>query len=321
MTNQPSPDLSIIIVNWKSADYLRKCLESINSGKTKIDHEIIVVDNASYDGCGEMLNTQFPSVIFIQSPENLGFSRANNLGFQNSSGKRLLFLNPDTELIGNALDEFHEVFEKLDSPGIVGCRLLNSDGSLQTSCVQSFPTVMNQVLDSEFLRNLFPRSHLWGVSAYYKDGQIHVVEGISGACMLVDRNVFEQVGGFSTDYFMYGEDLDLCQKTRFIGKYNYYISNICVLHHGGGSTKSTPNLIPIIRMRESVGIFLRKFNGNISSFAYRILTGILAIARMGFLLILFPYWTRKKDHQSWVFSFRKWQAIFCWGFGFPTQTS
>src|SRR5207244_796979 len=97
-------DLSIIIVNWKSADFVRKCLASIYETSKEIRFEIIVVDNSSFDGCGEMLAREFPEAVFIQSKENVGFSRANNLGFQRAQGNVLLFLNPDTEMVGPALN-------------------------------------------------------------------------------------------------------------------------------------------------------------------------------------------------------------------------
>src|SRR5437762_3548719 len=132
-------DLSIIIVNWNSKDYLRKCLKSIYANTHGIDFEIIVVDNASFDGSGELLAQDFPKVRFVQSHTNLGFARANNLGFGNSTGRNVLFLNPDTEAVGGALNELLQRLQRLPNAGVVGCKLLNTDGSMQTSCLQSYP--------------------------------------------------------------------------------------------------------------------------------------------------------------------------------------
>src|SRR6266849_1386974 len=99
-----APAISIIIVNWKSAAFVRKCLASIYANTSGITSEILVVDNASFDGCGEMIRKEFPAVRFVQSQRNQGFARANNLGFEHSTGRILLFLNPDTEVVGSALE-------------------------------------------------------------------------------------------------------------------------------------------------------------------------------------------------------------------------
>jgi N-acetylglucosaminyl-diphospho-decaprenol L-rhamnosyltransferase len=139
------PELSIIIVNWNSKDFVRKCVQSIMANLMDFAFEIIVVDGASYDGCGEMLMREFPEVRFIQSDKNVGFARASNLGFEQSSGNCLLFLNPDTEVVGPAISILRTALLELDQAGIVGAKLLNTDGSVQTSCIQAFPTILNQL--------------------------------------------------------------------------------------------------------------------------------------------------------------------------------
>src|SRR5215475_8918812 len=150
------PDLSIIIVNWNSKAFVRKCLVSLYANTQKTKFEIVVVDNASYDGCGEMLRAEFPKVHFIQNDKNLGFAAANNLGFESTAGRNILFLNPDTEVIGPAIDTLVEFVDHNPKAGVVGGKLLNTDKSIQTSCIQRFPTILNQVLDADLLRKLFP---------------------------------------------------------------------------------------------------------------------------------------------------------------------
>lgn len=164
----PAPDLSIIIINWNSVGFLRKCLASVYANTKKTSFEVIVVDNASGDGCGDMVRAEFPEVHFVQSATNLGFAGANNLGVQYSSGKCLLFLNPDTELAGPAIDRMMEFLQSHAEAGIVGARLLNSDLSIQTSCIQNFPTVLNRVIDADLLRRLFPRLAFWGCSRCWR---------------------------------------------------------------------------------------------------------------------------------------------------------
>src|SRR5579884_3860551 len=127
MSSALKPELSIIIVNWNSIQFLQVCLRSIYNHLRHIKFDVIVVDNASYDGSAEILRDHFPDVIFIQSNYNLGFSRANNLGYRHSSGNTLLFLNPDTELLDNGIETMYSHLHSRVDVGAVGCRLLNSD--------------------------------------------------------------------------------------------------------------------------------------------------------------------------------------------------
>ena len=131
--------ISVIIVNWNSKDYLRAALRSLDLSSRAGELEVIVVDGASFDGCGEMLKAEFPSVHFIQSPDNIGFGRCNNLGSKVASGKYLLLLNPDTELVPGALDELLNQFPQLPNAGLVGPRLLNADRSLQIHLARDAP--------------------------------------------------------------------------------------------------------------------------------------------------------------------------------------
>lgn len=130
-------DVSIIIVNWNSVRFLRACIGSIERYTTGISHEIVVIDSASYDGCGEMLREEFPQVRFIQSAANIGFAGANNLAYRSARGQHVLFLNPDTELASPAVNVMLEHLQRCPDAGAVGCKLLNADGSLQTTCIQA----------------------------------------------------------------------------------------------------------------------------------------------------------------------------------------
>src|SRR5690348_3920993 len=218
MQARSNPDLSILIVNWNSVAFLRDCLESIYANTKAIQFEVVVVDNASHDGCEQMLATEFGSVRFIQSGSNLGFARANNLAFQASSGRNVLFLNPDTEVLGSALERLVRFLDENPRAGIVGPKLLNSDGSIQTSCIRSFPTILNEALDTDLLRRLFPRSRWWGIGPLFENRTAPAaVDAVSGASLMIRRNVFEAAGLFTTSYFMYAEDVDLCFKARRAG--------------------------------------------------------------------------------------------------------
>ena len=160
-------DLSIISVNWNSLEYLRECIGSIYDQTHGIDIEIIVVDNASPEGKVETLQRSFPEVRIIKNAANLGFSGANNLGHKYSTGKYLLFLNPDTRLAGPAINIMVDEIRSLPDAGIVGCKLLNTDLSVQTESIQRFPTILNQLLDVEYLRLLWPGCPLWELAPLF----------------------------------------------------------------------------------------------------------------------------------------------------------
>lgn len=313
---QPS-ELSIIIVNWNSADYLMKCIRSIYEETTVLAFEIIVVDNASYDGCAERLAQNYPDVIFIQNRLNSGFAAANNLGASRARGSVLLFLNPDTVILDKAIERMFRKVKALPDVGVAGCRLLNSDGSIQTACVQPIPRLLNQFLDTDVLRSWFPKSPLWGNAVLFEKHEAPVeVEAVSGACMMIRREVFERIGHFSSDYFMYAEDLDLCYKARLAGLRNYHVPDSILVHHGGGSVQKARDYFSIVMMRESVYRFLCKTQGLWYGFRYRLGLAGAAVIRLVLILALSPVYALRHRLEAWAGSFRKWTAILCWSLGF-----
>jgi GT2 family glycosyltransferase len=308
-------DLSIIIINWNSNRFLRNCLSSIRKNAGDLDHEVWVVDNASYDGCGEMLRREFSDVRFIQSETNLGFAKANNLAATQAKGHLLLFLNPDTEVQPEAFRKMAGRLRADQNAGIVGARLLNTDGTLQTSCVQSFPTILNQVLDADILRKLTPRSRLWGMEALFAGGDApHTVEAVSGAALMIKSGVFQLLDGFSPSYFMYGEDLDLCFRATQAGYQVLHVPDAGITHHGGGSSKSATSSFSVVMMRESVYRFLRKNRGAAYALGYRF--GLMAAAFPRMLLSLPPMVMRwSTGGRGSNETLRKWVGILRWSLG------
>jgi len=315
-------DLSIIIVNWNSKEFLRKCLASIEAQTHGITYEIIVIDSGSFDGCDQMLRECYPNVRFMQSESNVGFARANNIAFRASGGDVVLFLNPDTELMGPAISIMLWHLRALPDAGAVGCRLLNADGSLQDTCIQVFPTILSQFLNSELLRRAFPKWSIWGMTALF--GATHQpakVEAISGACIMLRRTIFEQIGLFSEEYFMYAEDLDLCYKACRGGYANYYVPDATVLHFGGGSSNKSFSEFSVVMMRESIWRFLSSTRGSLYGLAYRASTFILAVIRLTILVVLWPLQTMQFNGPPWSASFRKWRAILGWSLGIRTAAT
>jgi N-acetylglucosaminyl-diphospho-decaprenol L-rhamnosyltransferase len=310
-------DLSIIIINWKSQAFVRQCLTSIFSNEGSLSYEILVVDNASFDGCEQMLKSEFPRVTFIQSEQNLGFARANNLAFSLSSGRYILFLNPDTEIQEAAIQKLISALESSSDAGMVGARLLNSDFSLQTTCIAAVPSILNQTLNSHHLREMFPRWKIWGMRALFGESREAVqVEAISGACMLGRREVIECVGGFNTDYFMYAEDMDLCVKVRKAGWNIYYVPDAKIVHHGGGSSSShEESNFSNIMVRISLIRFFTLYRGPVYTTSYRTVMIFISVFRILVLIVASPIaiFTRGRRFISGAMS--KWCCIFVWSLG------
>lgn len=313
-------ELSIIFVNWNSEEYLRESIASIYEHTHGVLFEIIVVDNASRAGSLDAIIQQFTDIMVIKSPENVGFARANNLGFKQSSGKYLLFLNPDTKFVNPAINIMLKQLRSLPDAGIAGSTLLNDDLTVQTSCIQNFPTILNQILDFETLRRRWPHWPLWGMSALVSNSSEPVaVEVISGACIMIKRDVFEGAGFFSRDYFMYAEDVELCYRVQQLGWKCYLAGDARVIHHGGGSSHKKANQWAAVTQRQAIFQFCRKTRGPRYALLYRIATGVAAVGRLMLVLVLLPFDTAPEGRNLHS-TFRKWSAIFKWAFGFHRLT-
>lgn len=315
-------DLSIIIVNWNSAAFVKKCLESIYANADGLEFEIVVVDNNSRDECQEIVETYFPQVRFVQSEENLGFSGANNLGVRDCRGRNLLFVNPDIEFLGSVMGPLSSFLDETPDAGIVGPKLLNSDMSVQTSCIARFPSILNLTLDSELMRRAFPTLPLWGIRPLLNDSALPVpVEVVVGACLMIKADVFKRLGGFDARYFMYAEDVDLCFSANELGWKTYYVPSACVVHHGGRSSGvQRESHFSAILMRESALRFLGTKRGSVYGNLYRWLTALAAILRMGLLCITLPI-TIKERRVSRKIALRRWMRILRWALGLEKWAS
>jgi N-acetylglucosaminyl-diphospho-decaprenol L-rhamnosyltransferase len=311
-------DLSIVIVNWKSSDMLDQALVALENNVRGLSYEVVVIDSGSFDGCGEMLRAKHPGVAFIQSERNLGFARANNEAFRSTRAPIVLFLNPDTEVVGAAVQDLYRTLQRCTDAAIVGPKLLNSDGSLQETCIRAFPTLLNQLLDSDLLRARFPQASLWGKQdlSPLPGGVPKDVEAVSGACLMMRRAVFETVDRFSTDYFMYSEDMDLCLKAARAGFKTLYVPAAVVVHHGGGSSAQAPanNFAAVMRL-ESQWRFFRKTRSPFYAATYRASMCVASALRITALLVL-GLVRRKQDGAARVGNaLRKWSARLRWTLG------
>lgn len=314
------PILSIIIVNYRSANYTKGCLESIYQNAPGCSIEIIVVDNASNDGCAEMIQAGFPHVNFVQSDRNLGFAGANNLGISVARGSYLLFLNPDTEVRPHALQALIDAMLGCADAGMVGGHLLNSDLTVQTTSITAFPSILNQILGTEYLRRRFPKAKMWGIRPLFEvQSQPVPVDAISGACMCANRKVIDQVGGFTTDYFMYAEDLDLCLKVRQSGWKIYYAPEAVIVHHGGKSSdaRSEANYADLM-IKRSIYQFLQRHSGQTRALCFRFATAVVSVFRICLLVLAGSSTVIGPKRRSRFRGAAKWARILSWSLGIPS---
>jgi asparagine synthase (glutamine-hydrolysing) len=224
-------DLSVIIVNWNTRDILRNCLTSVETHLSAVSHEIIVVDNASSDRSAEMVAKEFPLVRLVRNVENVGFARANNQAMRVMRGQWFLLLNSDTVLIDDSVGRLFVRVRNEPELGIAHCRLLMPDGQLQYSTYR-FPSIRLAVLEDFGLYKLLSRARRGKVlsSGYWEQDEERDVDWVAGSFMLCPRRVFEETGGFSEAYFMYGEDMEWCYRIRDRGWRIRYYPDASVVH-------------------------------------------------------------------------------------------
>ncbi len=223
-------DLSIIIVNYKSAAKLENCLQSLAVADFgNIDYEIIVVENASGDNL-ESLVARFSSVRLLRSPQNLGMGGGNNLGIKASRGRFILVANPDLVFSTAAIKQMYEYFHVHPEIGVLGPKLLNPDGSLQYSCAR-FPNFFLPVIRRTAVGRYLPVLIDRYLMRREGHNEIRVVDWVLGACLLVRRNELFVAGNlFDERFFMYFEDVDLCRRARQLGKQVVYYPPALVIH-------------------------------------------------------------------------------------------
>jgi GT2 family glycosyltransferase len=231
--------LSIIIVNYNVRPFLEQCLRTVLTASQNINTEIIVVDNGSVDDCIPILQPLFPQVQFIRSDINLGFAKANNLALQKASGSFVLFLNPDTLLSTDVLSTCLKHFETHQQTGALGIRMINGFGEFLPESKRALPTLKTAFFKLSGLAKLFPSS---GIFNRYALGHLspvenHPVEVLAGAFMMIRKDILDSLGGFDTDFFMYGEDIDLSLRISKAGYRLHYLGQTAVIHYKGQSSK------------------------------------------------------------------------------------
>jgi len=238
-------DLSIIIVNYHHSHILDNCLESVYRTIEKIQFEVILVDNSSKDDGLEPILKRYTKIQFINNSKNLGFARANNQGAKIASGDFLLFINPDTVMIEDAIESMLDYIRSDSSIGILGPKVLNSDQTIQYSC-RKFPTIWSGLFNRySLMTRLFPKNRYSRdyLMLDYDHNSTRSVDWVSGCCMMMSKSTFNKANGFDENYFLFIEDVDICQVIKKRLRVVYF-PNAKIYHKiSSSNARSTPRMI------------------------------------------------------------------------------
>jgi hypothetical protein len=230
-------ELSIIIVNYNTKHLLKDCLDSVIRNLTATRSEIIVVDNGSQDGSVEMLRREYPAVNLIVNQDNQGFARANNQGIGIADGEHILLLNSDTIVLDGALEKTLRFAKNRKEAGVIGCRILNPDRTLQLSCFR-FHNLLTEILTftKDIIRNFRDPYTDYMNMRFWDHRLIRQVDCLTGCFFWVKKEVFESVGMLDDNFFVYYEDAEFCYRVRKKSIYKvYYFPDADVVHYGGMS--------------------------------------------------------------------------------------
>ena len=250
--------LSVIILNYNVRYFLEQCVASVQEALSNIDGEIIVVDNNSLDDSCEMMKTHFPNVKLIENNTNLGFPKGNNIGVAHAKGDYICILNPDTVVAEDTFEKVLAFAEKQKNIGIVGCKLIDGTGNFLPECKRGVPTPFVALTKIFGLYKLFPKTALFNryYAQHLSENETGKVGILVGAFMIMKRNLYQEIGGFDENCFMYSDDIDLSYMALKKGKTNYYFHETTVIHYKGEST--VKDGLYMKHFREAMQFFYRK---------------------------------------------------------------
>lgn len=277
-------DLSICIVHYKTGNLLRNCILSIYRHTKGLDFEIIVVDNSSQDNSLETIESEFKGVSLVANRENIGFAAAVNQAIKKSKGEYILVLNPDTIILQNAISKSLSFIKGKKDAGIVGCKILNPDGSLQPSC-KTIPGILSSFSESSLLYKIFPQNRFLGTPymTYFDYNKVREVDVVNGAFLMFKQRLIEQIGLLDERFFIYSEETDWCYRATKAGFKNYFYPDAQIIHYGGESTRQKEREM-FIELHKSKVKFCEKHNGKLAS---RIIISIL----LGGIFVRAILWT------------------------------
>jgi GT2 family glycosyltransferase len=246
-------DISVVIVGWNARHYLELCLESLADAPPRRTTEILVVDNASTDGSAEMIQTRFPHVKLIGSTENLGFAKGNNVAIRQCRGRYIALVNPDVIVLPGCLDALADFLDQNPKVGNVGPRVLNPDGTLQSTC-RRFPTLWNNFCSATALASAYKGSRFFAGEHmfFFPHDRTLAVNVLVGCFSMVRREAFEAVGLLDEGLFMYGDDVDWCRRCWNAGWEVAFFPGARAIHDRGRITAPYPVRFAVAQQRSVI---------------------------------------------------------------------
>lgn len=271
------------MVNYNGGDTLHRCLDSLVKATEGFSSEIVLVDNASIDGSVDEVPAQYPEIKLVINKKNMGFSKANNIALQQSSGEYVLVLNSDTIVDKPTIESALSKAREIKNLGVYSLKLKKEDRSIQKS-TGNFPSILNMVYQKIGIKPLL---------GYEPDLNVMLnkVDWVSGAFMVIPRSVIEKAGFFDERYFLFAEDMDLCKKYRDCGYEILYDTTQEITHVSGGSSQKTPVEIDVAHYVGSI-LYYQKNNGFVSSVVYRLMLIFFATPTLFWCIL------KNKNHKK-----------------------
>lgn len=255
--------LSIIIVNYNTFLLTKQTIDAVVNKQYPFQYEIILVDNASKDGSIEALEEmvegqkEYEGVHIIKNKENLGFAKANNIGMRQAVGEYILLLNSDTKVADGCLEACLARIEEEKEIGALGCKVVLADGTLDHACKRGFPTPKASLYYFLKLDKKDPIKYGQYDALHLGENEVGEVDSLMGAFMLMPKRVLDEVGLLDEDFFMYGEDIDLCFRIKEAGYKILYYPKASIIHYKGGSSTRRRHKV-IYDFHEAMWIFYKK---------------------------------------------------------------
>ena len=289
-------DLSVIIVSYNVKYFLEQCLCSVKKAFQSLETEVFVIDNNSSDGTVDYLQQEFPFITFISNQENIGFSRANNLALKKATGRYVLFLNPDTIIPEDCFVRTISFLDNNPRAGALGVKMIDGGGNYLKESKRGFPTIWASFCKMSGLTKAFPSS--WIFARYYmghlSENENQEVEALSGAFLMVKKEVLDKTGGFDERFFMYAEDIDLSFRIKQAGYQNHYFSETTILHFKGESTRKDARYVQLFY--QAMIQFVHKHYRGFSSVLLALLLHFIAGVKTLFSFLVLP--SGKKQQPS-----------------------
>lgn len=309
-TTTGEPELSILICSWNVRNDLERTLRSLFQRDQGLTTKVILVDNGSHDGTVDMVRERYPEVLIIANQANVGFAQANNQALARATGNYVLYLNPDTEVGEGTLKRCFQELAANPDVGMVGCRLLYPDGTIQYECARRAYRLGDLLIESVYLHRFFPDHPVFGrqLMGDWDHQESRDVEAISGAFMMLPRSLAQRLGGMATEVFLYHEDMDLCLRVWQAGYRVRYLAEVSTVHYTSRATvgKWAEPEWALLEL-ETNSRLIRQLQGPVAAVAARFAYGVRSLLRITIAAVgsALPGTARLRERYPAAFNVRR----------------